>query len=340
MRLVSYTRTTSWKENGDIPADIIRQQNESIRSYAKIHEWKLMKTYSDRKNDDNEESAFRQMLCDGMNRKFDAVIIHSIDRAGKSLWSAKEVLLQTFHMAGIGFVIVQDDFISVGKPNDEAAQYFENHVNQQHIKKIQLRCGNCRTCMDYSDVGAEEVFFCGHGIGVGKFSRCSKEKYSAKYLEGLVLHAVKKHISVLKECSLLAVDKGKREIAEGKKQIKDKREELDVLKSEKIRHYEAYAEGVINKEVYLKKREEANRRIEDLKAEIEICEDKLDQNRNLIHGADTAAKIAENYETEEKLSVEMVDAFVKNVYVYDIHRIEIVYTFDDKLQLSCKNENI
>lgn len=138
MRLVSYTRTTSWKENGDIPADIIRQQNESIRSYAKIHEWKLMKTYSDRKNDDNEESAFRQMLCDGMNRKFDAVIIHSIDRAGKSLWSAKEVLLQTFHMAGIGFVIVQDDFISVGKPNDEAAQYFENHVNQQHIKKIQL----------------------------------------------------------------------------------------------------------------------------------------------------------------------------------------------------------
>ena len=213
-------------------------------------------------------------------------------------------------------------------------------TERKYALKGKVRCGNCRTCMDYSDVGAEEVFFCGHGIGVGKFSRCSKEKYSAKYLEGLVLHAVKKHISVLKECSLLAVDKGKREIAEGKKQIKDKREELDVLKSEKIRHYEAYAEGVINKEVYLKKREEANRRIEDLKAEIEICEDKLDQNRNLIHGADTAAKIAENYETEEKLSVEMVDAFVKNVYVYDIHRIEIVYTFDDKLQLSCKNENI
>lgn len=153
MRLVSYTRSASWKTE-DIPADIIKQQNDCIRKYAKAHGWKILKTYSDRKQDKNEESAFREMLNDGMERQFDAVIVAAIDRAGKSLWSAREVLLQTFHMAGIGFIVVEDDFISMGKDNMAVEDYFQNKSTDQHLEAVRLGMEKKREkgCLHWSDV--------------------------------------------------------------------------------------------------------------------------------------------------------------------------------------------
>src|SRR5699024_11969419 len=106
------------------PAKVITVQNERIRGYVEKHGWKISGKYSDRKKDKNENASFEKMLQDGIQRKFDAVIVDSIFRAGKDLWSAKEILLQTFHFAGIWFIVVEDDFISVGKSNEEAEAYF------------------------------------------------------------------------------------------------------------------------------------------------------------------------------------------------------------------------
>ena len=92
MRVVSYTRSTASLVGEEIPGDIITKQNAAIREYAKAHDLKIAKTYSDRKYDADENTAFEELLQDGINRQFDAVIIHSIFRCGRDLWSAKEVL--------------------------------------------------------------------------------------------------------------------------------------------------------------------------------------------------------------------------------------------------------
>ena len=137
MRLVSYTRTTSYlpgETNG--PADIISIQNTHIREYARKHGWKISEKYSDRKNDSEENTAFERMLSDGMQRKFDAVIVDSIYRAGKDLWNAKEVLLQTFLYAQIGFIVVEDDFDGTARSREEAEAYFSEkyrEYRQGHI---------------------------------------------------------------------------------------------------------------------------------------------------------------------------------------------------------------
>ena len=49
MRCVSYTRTTSCKEDGKIPADIIKQQDQHIQEYLKKQGWTLSAKYCDRK---------------------------------------------------------------------------------------------------------------------------------------------------------------------------------------------------------------------------------------------------------------------------------------------------
>ena len=94
MRCVSYTRTTSCKSSESIPTDIIQQQNEQIQKYIQSHGWKLVAKYSDRKRDDNENTAFEEMTMDGISRKFDMVVVNSIDRCGKYISCAEDVLAE------------------------------------------------------------------------------------------------------------------------------------------------------------------------------------------------------------------------------------------------------
>ena len=154
MRVVSYTRSTASLVGEEIPGDIITKQNAAIREYAKAHDLKIAKTYSDRKYDADENTAFEELLQDGINRQFDAVIIHSIFRCGRDLWSAKEVLLQTFHAAGIGFIVVEDDFSSIGKTNAEAEAYFESkysfHKQETIRRKVNHR--NKSGILSWNDV--------------------------------------------------------------------------------------------------------------------------------------------------------------------------------------------
>ena len=71
MRCVSYTRTTSCKEDGKIPADIIKQQDQHIQEYLKKQGWTLSAKYCDRKKDTEENTAFEELTKDGIDRKFD-----------------------------------------------------------------------------------------------------------------------------------------------------------------------------------------------------------------------------------------------------------------------------
>ena len=45
-------------EKGEIPNDIISQQNERIQEYIKQRKWKLVKKYSDRKKEEFEEGCY------------------------------------------------------------------------------------------------------------------------------------------------------------------------------------------------------------------------------------------------------------------------------------------
>lgn len=58
MRCVSYTRTTSCKEDGKIPADIIKQQDQHIQEYLKKQGWTLSAKYCDRKKRYRREHSF------------------------------------------------------------------------------------------------------------------------------------------------------------------------------------------------------------------------------------------------------------------------------------------
>ena len=154
MRIVSYTRTTSCYPGAEIPVNVITEQNERIKAFADSHGWRIADRYSDRKKDPGENAAFERLLQDGIQRKFDAVIVDSVFRAGKDLWSAREVLLQTFHYAGIGFIVVEDGFISIGKSNEEAEAYFDGVYGVLRSENIRHRVieRNRKGVLSWNDV--------------------------------------------------------------------------------------------------------------------------------------------------------------------------------------------
>lgn len=136
MRCVSYTRTTSCKNTEKIPSDIIQQQNEHIQNYIQSHGWKLVAKYSDRKKNENENTAFEEMTADGINRKFDMVVVDSVDRCGKYISCAEDVLVKTFFPAGLHFAIVQSNFCSIGKSREEIDEYFRKEKIAVQVKSM------------------------------------------------------------------------------------------------------------------------------------------------------------------------------------------------------------
>ena len=84
MKCVSYTRTLPWKNHQDELA--IAEQNQRIAAYLAEHkELDLLKKYSDRKNDEKARIAFDQMTNDGVERKFDCIIVASMYYCGPCL---------------------------------------------------------------------------------------------------------------------------------------------------------------------------------------------------------------------------------------------------------------
>lgn len=137
MRAVSYTRTTTCVPFEEVPADIIKHQNDRILEFCKNHRFKISHKYSDRKYDSDEETEFRELLADGMKHKFDLVVVDSIFRSGCYIGSAKEVLCKTLHASGVYFAVVEDDFISIGKSNEEVFDYIDSKYNE--FNKLQKR---------------------------------------------------------------------------------------------------------------------------------------------------------------------------------------------------------
>ena len=139
MRCVSYTRTTSCNNGGDIPRKTIEEQNADISQYAKEHNLRVVKKYTDRANDPAAITGFEAMRMDGLSRGFDYVIIDSIWQCGEDIYQAVRVLQNSFYPAGIHFAIVEDTFNSLVKTPEEVNEYLESQRTLYHSYKVMVR---------------------------------------------------------------------------------------------------------------------------------------------------------------------------------------------------------
>ena len=97
MKWVSYTRSISSRIGEENPSNTIAEQNERIAQDLKKRGCSISEKYSDRKRTAEAAEGFDRLVQDGMARKFDAVVVDSIFRCGRTLPFAIEALQRTFY---------------------------------------------------------------------------------------------------------------------------------------------------------------------------------------------------------------------------------------------------
>lgn len=135
MKCVSYTRTLPWKNHqGELT---IAEQNQRIAAYLAEHkELDLQKKYSDRKNDEKARTAFDQMTNDGVERKFDCIIVASMYYCGSDFPAVRQAIKETLYAAGIDLIVLDEAWT----PEQPAEKKSRTILKQNVVRCTQKSC--------------------------------------------------------------------------------------------------------------------------------------------------------------------------------------------------------
>ncbi len=129
-KCVSYTRKASWRASaGTLEVAV---QDAAIQNFLEQAGAFLSEKYSDGEAPLEVESEFERMVADGMERKFDVLVVYSLYHCGSSFLSAKQMLLDTLYMAGVRLIVVSENMDSGGRTRGEVLDYFEAKRREMH----------------------------------------------------------------------------------------------------------------------------------------------------------------------------------------------------------------
>ena len=133
MKCVSYTRTLPWKNHQSKLT--IAEQNQRIAAYLAEHkELDLQKKYSDRKNDEKARAAFDQMTNDGVERKFDCIIVASMYYCGPDFPAVRQAIKETLYATGIDLIVLEEGLDTRAVSRKEVEDYFEAKRCEMHAE--------------------------------------------------------------------------------------------------------------------------------------------------------------------------------------------------------------
>lgn len=193
-----------------------------------------------------------------------------------------------------------------------------------------IRCGNCGLSMSYQETEYSSNVACRHKRKVGSFSKCDDTIYPAEKIESIVFHALRSKL-VLFQNLYPVIKKGTSHKHENDEQ-KHLTAEIETLKTRRIHQYEAYAEGVITKEAYLKSKEELTLQIEDNERKLVMLNELVSSEDNLSAQVRDMAAKAEYVFGMKNLTQNIANAFIQSVVIHGPEQMEITFSFDDLLQ--------
>ena len=123
MKCVSYTRATSSDPFAVEPKNTIGLQNKYIADFVKANGWNLCAKYSDRKVNEDCDTAFQEMKEAVLRREYECIVVDSFNHFGKSLPQAIEFVTKTMIPAGIFFAVAEDAFCSADVTAKQVMSY-------------------------------------------------------------------------------------------------------------------------------------------------------------------------------------------------------------------------
>jgi DNA invertase Pin-like site-specific DNA recombinase/predicted transcriptional regulator len=202
-------------------------------------------------------------------------------------------------------------------------------VSNQYALKGKIRCGVCRLVMSYREQAQGPMIYCSHKTQAGRHSRCYSDAIPAGQIDAIILSALREQLKALQDLGIRIEEK--QESSSPEMDFRKMETEIEVMKAERIRQYEAYAEGLITKEAYLSRKEELTGKIEERNRAIERIRAVVESDNALNSEIACFNRKAEKVAGQSRLTKEIADAFIDMVYVYDPKTVEVQFKFDDLL---------
>ena len=140
MKCVVYSKRVSVIKE-EIPVSI-KEQNDRLRAFVAENNLEIDAYYEDKSDDPNAEKGFEALKQDGIAGKISLVILESVFRCGKGVAPAKFLLLETFYVAGIHFIITNDNIDSRKSDYETLKNYFNSKIMQVSARNHINRCRN------------------------------------------------------------------------------------------------------------------------------------------------------------------------------------------------------
>ncbi|MCD8013515.1 MAG: recombinase family protein [Lachnospiraceae bacterium] len=205
------------------------------------------------------------------------------------------------------------------------------------LKKF-VRCGTCRHLMEYRIVEGEGMFRCAHKRSAGVYSSCYGGRFREPIVNANVFYAIKNMLCTAKFLQgKLQEDSVARSVNLELPDTDKLQKELEILREERVRQYEAYADGVIGRDTYLNKKRKISEQIEEIQAKIKHCEEILQEEDAEVSSIRQITDQADSIPLSGRLTAEIVQAFVETVYLYEDNRMEVVFKCGDVLDEAVDN---
>ena len=246
-------------------------------------------------------------------------------RATRKVPDADRVIYEDHHEA----IVSKEEF--------QLARSIVRSISQRGIKNRDdyafgkvVHCGNCGLKMAVS-TGLDRHFRCSHKKNTGKYSKCNDSKYPAEKVEFVVRRALRRQLLLLEK---LDADIGtvQMQMPDHEEEIRKMDMQLSSLKANKAQDYEAYAERLIDKETYLRRRKILAERISQIEAAMERMTQPAETLDGLKKEADHYMQLANQLYSISALTPEMVGAFIERINIYDEDHIEIIFRFSDLIR--------
>lgn len=191
-------------------------------------------------------------------------------------------------------------------------------------------CGNCGLKMAVS-TGLDRYFQCSHKKNTGKYSKCNDARYPAEKVEFVVRRALRRQLLLLEKLDK-DLETAQLEAPDHTEEIQRMKARLQTLKAGKTQDYEAYAERLIDKDTYLRRRKEKTEQIEEIEDSLHQLTDPEERLADLKKDADHYMNLANQLYSLSELTPAMVEAFIERINIYDEDHVEIIFQFSDLIR--------
>jgi len=250
-------------------------------------------------------------------------------RTEKKLDPASYIKFEHAHEA----YVTEDEFKRIGKifGGNGSRKNMKYHMDENFTLRRKVKCGYCGYSMYRNSRIKRPHFSCRMRTGI---SGCnSMAEIHVDTLEDIVLCTIQKYLAVLQknyEKNDSIMKKMLQDVCDLKSQMKQLKMKVDQLHIKKLDYYQQYKDGKIEREVFVRYKEQLEKKILNVEEGIRSNESEVTSYYQKLAFVQTPCSV-QTHRKIDKLTPELVKELIDRIDVYSADRIEIYFKYRNEL---------